>query len=167
VETVRARPYAAAEGRFSVTSRLVVRSRRYIRERYADPRLDLAAIAAYAEVSKNHLSWEFARETGENISTYIARVRVEAAKSLLATTALKTYEIAEKVGYVNVETFCPRLQENHWHHAARFSRSDRAPAAGTSVPSSINGKRVACTDPFGRLSVLRVRPAIHPDLSVP
>ena len=98
--------YAAAEGRFSVASRLVVRSRRYIRERYADPKLDLAAIAAYAEVSKNHLSWEFARETGENISTYIARVRVEAAKSLLATTALKTYEIAEKVGYSNVETFC-------------------------------------------------------------
>ncbi len=98
--------YAAAEGRFSVASRLVVRSRRYIRERYADPHLDLAAIAAYAEVSKNHLSWEFARETGENISTFIARVRVEAAKSLLATTALKTYEIAEKVGYSNVETFC-------------------------------------------------------------
>jgi two-component system response regulator YesN len=98
--------YAAAEGRFSVSSRLVVRARRYIRERYADPRLDLAAIATYAEVSKNHLSWEFARETGENITTYIARVRVEAAKSLLANTALKTYEIAEKVGYANVETFC-------------------------------------------------------------
>jgi YesN/AraC family two-component response regulator len=98
--------YAAAEGRFSVSSRLVVRARRYIRERYADPRLDLAAIAAYAEVSKNHLSWEFARETGENVSTFVARVRVEAAKTLLATTALKTYEIAEKVGYANVETFC-------------------------------------------------------------
>lgn len=98
--------YAAAEGRFSVASRLVVRARRYIREKYADPGLDLAAIAAYAEVSKNHLSWEFARETGENITTFIARVRVEAAKGLLATTALKTYEIAEKVGYANVETFC-------------------------------------------------------------
>jgi AraC-like DNA-binding protein len=98
--------YAAAEGRFSVSSRLVVRARRYIREKYADPGLDLAAIAAYAEVSKNHLSWEFARETGENITTFIARVRIEAAKSLLANTALKTYEIAEKVGYANVETFC-------------------------------------------------------------
>jgi two-component system response regulator YesN len=98
--------YAEAENRFSVTSRLVVRTRRFVRERYSDPGLDLAAIAAYAEVSKNHLSWEYARETGENLSTFISRVRVEAAKQLLSDTALKTYEIAEKTGFSNVETFC-------------------------------------------------------------
>ncbi len=98
--------YAEAETRFSVTSRLVVRARRFVRERYADSGLDLAAIAAHAEVSKNHLSWEFARETGENLSTFISRVRVEAAKQLLSDTALKTYEIAERTGFSNVETFC-------------------------------------------------------------
>ncbi len=98
--------YAEAETRFSVTSRLVVRTRRFVRERYSDPGLDLAAIAAYAEVSKNHLSWEFSRETGENLSTFISRVRVEAAKQLLSDTALKTYEIAERTGFSNVETFC-------------------------------------------------------------
>jgi len=98
--------YTEAENRFSVTSRLVVRTRRFVRERYADPGLDLAAIAAYAEVSKNHLSWEFSRETGENLSTFISRVRVEAAKQLLSDTALKTYEIAERTGFSNVETFC-------------------------------------------------------------
>ena len=84
----------------------MVRARRYVREHYAEPDLDLAAIAAYAEVSRNHLSWEFARETGERLSSFIARVRVEAAKELLSETALKTYEIAERVGFSNVETFC-------------------------------------------------------------
>lgn len=98
--------YAQAESRFSGSSRLVVRARRFIRERYADPDLDLAAIAAYAEVSKNHLSWEFARETGENLTAFIARTRVEAAKKLLEETAFKTYEIAERVGFTNTETFC-------------------------------------------------------------
>ncbi len=98
--------YIAADSHFSSASRLVVRARRYIRDHYADPDLDLAAIAAYVEVSKNHLSWEFTRETGETVSSFIASVRVEAAKKLLAETALKTYEIAERVGYLNVETFC-------------------------------------------------------------
>ena len=98
--------YAEAEGRFTSASRLVVRARRFVRERFADPDLDLSAIAAHTEVSKNHLSWEFARETGENLSAFIARVRVEAAKQLLSDTNLKTYEIAEKVGFSNVETFC-------------------------------------------------------------
>lgn len=98
--------YAQAESRFSGASRLVVRARRFIRERYADPGLDLAAIAAYAEISKNHLSWEYARETGENLTAFVARTRVEAAKKLLEETALKTYEIAERVGFTNVETFC-------------------------------------------------------------
>lgn len=98
--------YAHAESRFTGASRLVVRSRRFIRERYADPDLDLAAIAVYAEVSKNHLSWEFARETGETVTTFISRTRVEAAKKLLEETALRTYEVAERVGFTNVETFC-------------------------------------------------------------
>ncbi|GAB1483655.1 hypothetical protein MASR2M78_24710 [Treponema sp.] len=98
--------HAEAEGRFCVSSRLVVRARRYVRDHYAEADLDLSAIAAYAEVSKNHLSWEFTRETGENLSSHIARVRVEAAKKLLSDSNLKTYEIAEQVGFSNVETFC-------------------------------------------------------------
>lgn len=98
--------YLRMEGQFSAGSRIVVRARRYIREHYADPRLDLAAVAAYAEVSKNHLSWEFSRETGESLSSCIAKVRIEEAKKLLERTGDRTYEIAEKVGFQNVETFC-------------------------------------------------------------
>jgi len=98
--------YLKIEERMSSFSRLVVRARRYIREHYRNPSLNLQEIAQYVGVSKNHLSWEYGRETGESLSSYIAKIRIEAAKQLLATTDLKIYEIAEQTGFENVETFC-------------------------------------------------------------
>ena len=90
---------------FLPPSRLVVRSRRYIREHFSDPLLSLKDIAVYNGVTKNHLSFEFARETGENVSDFLARIRIREAEKLILETNLKMYEIAEKTGYQNVETF--------------------------------------------------------------
>jgi AraC-like DNA-binding protein len=105
-ESGLAAAWREAENAFAIRSRIVVRARRRISEGYADATLDLADIAAYAGASKNHLSWEFSRETGETISACIARTRVEAAKQLLIGTNLKIYEVAERTGFSNVETFC-------------------------------------------------------------
>ena len=88
-----------------VESRIVVVAKRFIREHYADPGFSLAEIARKAEVSKNHLSWEFARETGETLTEHLARLRIEEAKRLLAATSLRIYEVGERVGYPNVEHF--------------------------------------------------------------
>lgn len=90
---------------FVSISRTVMRARKYIQEHYADCELSLTKIAAYAEVSKNHLSSEFSRETGETLSGYLHKIRIQQAKKLLADTGLRAYEIAERVGYLNVETF--------------------------------------------------------------
>ena len=90
---------------FIPPSRLVIRTRRYIREHYDNPSLSLQDIADYNGVSKNHLSFEFARETGENISDFLTRTRIKEAEKLIRETSLKMYEIAEKTGYQNVETF--------------------------------------------------------------
>jgi two-component system response regulator YesN len=106
---------------FVPPSRIVVRTRRYIREHYGDPELDLAEIAEYTEVSKNHLSWEFARETGETVSDFIARTRIDAAKKLLLETNLRTYEISDKTGYANVETFCRAFKKITGTSPRRFS----------------------------------------------
>jgi two-component system response regulator YesN len=90
---------------FLPPSRLIIRSRRYIREHYGNPALNLQDIARYNNVSKNHLSFEFARETGETISGFLTRTRIREAEKLIMETNLKIYEIAEKTGYLNVETF--------------------------------------------------------------
>ncbi|MGA2763470.1 MAG: helix-turn-helix domain-containing protein [Spirochaetia bacterium] len=97
--------YRTALSRRTVESRIVVLAKRFVREKFADPALCLGDVAARAGVTKNHLSWEFARETGETLTEYISRVRIEEAKRLFSSTSLKVYEVAEKVGFGNVEHF--------------------------------------------------------------
>ncbi len=88
-----------------VESRIVVAAKRIMRERYSDPELGLAEIAEQVGVSKNHLSWEFAREAGQTVTGYLAGIRIAEAKRLLSSTTLKVYEVGERVGYPNVEHF--------------------------------------------------------------
>ncbi len=95
---------AARAGR-TVESRIVVAAKRAIRERFADPAFSLEEASQRAGVSKNHLSFEFSRETGETFTEHLTRTRIDEAKRLLATTALMVYEVGERVGYPTVETF--------------------------------------------------------------
>ena len=85
-------------------SRIVLVTKRYLRENFTRS-IPLDELAAHVGVSRNHLSWEFAKEAGETITDHLARLRVEEACRLLATTTLKVYQISEKVGYTNVEHF--------------------------------------------------------------
>jgi two-component system, response regulator YesN len=97
--------YRAARAARTVESRIVVLAKRAIKERFGDPAFSLEAAAERAGVSKNHLSFEFSRETGETFTEYLSRIRVEEAKRLLATTAMLVYEVGERVGYPSVEHF--------------------------------------------------------------
>ncbi len=97
--------YAAlARGR-ARPSRVVEQARKRILEGLADSQLHLGALSRELGVTPNHLSSQFARETGRSFRGYLAFVRVEAAKRLLATSTLKVWEVAERVGFLNVEHF--------------------------------------------------------------
>lgn len=96
---------AAARASRKVESRIVVLAKRAIHERFADPEFSLEAASERAGVSKNHLSFEFSRETGETFTEYVARLRVDEARRLLVTTSLHVYEVGERVGYPSVEHF--------------------------------------------------------------
>jgi two-component system response regulator YesN len=95
----------AARATRKVESRIVVLAKRAIHERFADPEFSLEAASERAGVSKNHLSFEFSRETGETFTEYVARVRIDEARRLLVTTALHVYEVGVRVGYPSVEHF--------------------------------------------------------------
>lgn len=69
----------------------------YIAQHCADD-LSLEFLAGMVYLSPSYLSRLFKRETGENLSSYVQNIRIEQAKTLLRTTPLKTYEIAERVG---------------------------------------------------------------------
>ena len=69
----------------------------YIDQHYQE-NLSLELLAEQAHLSSSYLSKLFKKEIGQNLSSYIHHVRIERAKTLLRTSNLKTYEIAEAVG---------------------------------------------------------------------
>lgn len=76
----------------------VIRSvKDYVAQHYAEE-LSLEGLAAQVYLSPSYMSKLFKRETGENLSTYIQKVRIDEAKLLLRTTGLKTYKVALRVG---------------------------------------------------------------------
>jgi YesN/AraC family two-component response regulator len=56
-------------------------------------------------LSESHLSYIFAKMTGDTFTDYLTRVRIEKAKELLEKTNLKVYEVSVSVGYANAEHF--------------------------------------------------------------
>jgi two-component system response regulator YesN len=119
----------AARAARKVESRIVVLAKRAIHERFADPEFSLEAASDRAGVSKNHLSFEFSRETGETFTEYVARVRVEEAKRLLATTQLLVYEVGMRVGYPSVEHFSRVFKKVAGISPVKFRAGFRPPGA--------------------------------------
>lgn len=122
---------AAARAAHKVESRIVVLAKRAIHERFADPEFSLEAASARAGVSKNHLSFEFSRETGETFTEYVARVRIDEAKRLLATTQLLVSEIGARVGYPSVEHFSRVFKKLATVSPVKFRASLHLPGGGS------------------------------------
>ncbi|MEK3719992.1 response regulator [Paenibacillus sp. FSL H8-0034] len=67
--------------------------------------VSLQAIADHMYMHPVHVSRVYKLETGENLSDYVLRLKMELAASLLANGALKNYEIGLKLGYQNPNYF--------------------------------------------------------------
>lgn len=77
----------------------------YIEQNFQDPGLSLSSIAHQLYVSPSYLSNLFSRKCEMNFVDYVTRLRMESAKKLLLSTALKTYEVATQVGYKDPQYF--------------------------------------------------------------
>lgn len=77
----------------------------YIKENYFNTELSLNAICKHLLMSTSYFSSIFKNYTGQTFVEYLTKVRVEKAMELLKATSLKTYEIAEKVGYNDAHYF--------------------------------------------------------------
>jgi two-component system response regulator YesN len=76
----------------------------YLQQHYQES-VTLKTLADAVYVSPNYLSRIFKEETGENFVEWLNKFRIERAKELLRDRRLKTYEIAEKVGYSDYKYF--------------------------------------------------------------
>jgi two-component system response regulator YesN len=77
---------------------LVAGVRGYVLENYAS-RLSLAEVARRFEVSPNHLSALFKKYAGVGFAEFVAQVKVEKAKELIAEGRYKMFEVAQLLGF--------------------------------------------------------------------
>ncbi|OXM85419.1 response regulator [Paenibacillus rigui] len=67
--------------------------------------VSLQAVADFMYMHPVHISRIYKLETGENLSDYILRLKMEMAAAMLANRSVKNYEIALKLGYQNPNYF--------------------------------------------------------------
>lgn len=72
--------------------------------------LRLEKLAELFNYNSAYLGKLFKQETGEHFNTYLDKVRIEQAKALLEQ-GLKVYQVAEKVGYANVDYFHTKFRK--------------------------------------------------------
>lgn len=94
------------------TQLLLEKAKDYINNNYSDDTLSLQKLADQLYISACYLSMIFKKEAGETFLKYLVRVRIDAAKELLRNTDLRTAEIAEKVGYPDINYFSFFFKKN-------------------------------------------------------
>ncbi|MNJ60510.1 HTH-type transcriptional regulator YesS [compost metagenome] len=79
-------------------------------ERNFSENLKLETLSGVLNYNSAYLGKLFKNETGEYFNTYLDKVRIEKAKSYLED-GLKVYQVAEKVGYTNVDYFHSKFKK--------------------------------------------------------
>jgi AraC-like DNA-binding protein len=77
---------------------------------WADPGLDLDAVAAHAGYSRYHFIRAFREAYGETPGQYLTHRRIERAEDMLRTANLSVTEICHLVGFSSLGTFCTRFK---------------------------------------------------------
>ncbi len=100
----QAMKYRDESGQGSVSSAVSI-ARAFLGAHFSDPNLMLQDVADTVHMSQSHLSTLFSQETGLTFTRYLTALRIGKAKELLATTRLRTSQIAFDVGYNDAHYF--------------------------------------------------------------
>lgn len=73
-------------------------------------RIAVVDIAKAIGLSEAYLSHLYKKETGESLIDYLTHIRLEEAKQLLLKTDLRTYEIAEQIGFSEANYFSKQFK---------------------------------------------------------
>ncbi len=74
-------------------------------EQNLDKKMTLKEAASHFGFTPNYLGFVFKEDTGEAFSDYMTRVKLERVCELLKDPTLKIYEIADRMGYMNIIYF--------------------------------------------------------------
>lgn len=87
------------------SNELIAKIRTYITENYHDPSLCLTKISDEFNISENYFSSLFKKETGENFSIYLEKLRMAKAKELVENSDTGLSNLYQYLGYNNAASF--------------------------------------------------------------
>ncbi|MCH5348057.1 MAG: response regulator transcription factor [Oscillospiraceae bacterium] len=102
----------------------------YIRSNY-NSELRLEQLAAIFGYNRAYLGKVFHQYTGENFNNYLDSIRITEAKRLLEMDEYKVYEVAEMVGYTNINYFHNKFKKYVGISPLSYKRQSRGEAAGS------------------------------------
>lgn len=103
----------------------------YIRSNYSSE-LRLEILANIFGYNSAYLGKVFHQYTGENFNNYLDRIRITEAKRLLAQDGYKVYEVAETVGYTNINYFHNKFKKYVGISPLNYKRKCRGENVGES-----------------------------------
>ena len=101
-----------SKGRQSSYNQLVEDAKSYIAIHYHENDISINKVCTYLHISTGYFSSIFKKEMKMTFVNYVMQLRMESAKDYLRSSDLKSFEIAEKVGFTdpNYFSFCFRKQ---------------------------------------------------------
>lgn len=78
---------------------------KYVMQNFGNPSMSLTSVADALGYTQSYISRVFKQQTGELLSAYMERVRMEHAQELLKQNDMPIYKIAESCGYNSVQVF--------------------------------------------------------------
>ena len=104
--------------------------------RYAD-KIDVAAMASAAGLSRAHFSRSFALAFGEAPGAYLLTRRLERAAALLRNTDYGVAEVCFEVGLTSVGSFTTSFKRIYGQTPTRYRASHPSAATWAMVPSCL------------------------------
>ena len=92
---------------------VIEKAQAYIQAHYDEPNLSLELVANIAGLSPSYLGKLFKGATGQSFSEYLSGIRLEKARSLLASTQTTAAKISESVGIYNTTYFSTLFKKKY------------------------------------------------------
>ena len=83
----------------------------YISDHFCEDSFSVRSVADEFQMSVSNLSHFFKKNSGQNISEYIASLRFERAKELLRDTNMVLQDISDSCGYLHLSTFMRQFKQ--------------------------------------------------------
>lgn len=122
IDLYRSHPECFPQRSNSNISHAVVNAQQAINQRYQTG-LTLQEIADENFLSRHALSIAFKEIVGVTFKEYLLLFRISEAKKLLITTDLSVYDIAEQVGYINVNNFIKIFKEREQQTPLKYRKN--------------------------------------------